>query len=885
MSKLFSISMATVLMLMSLVGPMEPASVGDDAPQDVNPMAEELPLDDASDGEEIVIEEDEAVEPLPVEEEEVATEDEALTPVEEPAENANAPPAGDEPIIEDEPVVQEPTVEEEPVDQNDPTTGNEPVVEEDVTENEQPSGENPNIDDTENTPEASDDMLIVPNAVDPEPGECPIDEACDGGGGGDMPETVTVSITITQSTQLSDGATVVVKASGNAPVGSKVTGTTGVVEFELNVGETYLVDVTRVGYQSKTSVSLPVSSDTSAFSINLLPVFGYVNVTVTDAVTGEPVIYAIVRFTGKVALGTNFNANTNSGSTGQISTRMNSGEYVAFFSHPNYVSQQFDVTVTVGDSISVQLVPEAQEPVQNVLSLEVVDKVTGEPISNAEVILHLPTAPYTTVSEGTTDSNGRWDSSPLENIDYDLVILAPFHRTYRETVSSIPTSVWTIELESGTEVTATYTVLDVETDEPIENALVSAKDYNSGTQVAAGQTDATGNWTSNLIRGKGYWVTFEKDGYQTSTTYVYVSGDYSETVQLMPPGYPGSIKFHIYDANVGLEIPGATITMSNGEVTETILTDDEGKASLASIPSGTYDLTIEANGYETYVETIDVVPNITLHGTFHVDPLPAASLVVQLQAPVAGGPIVLTNVGATSTVGMSGPTVYQLTGTVQPIAGQTIQLVNPDTGLVMVDGVTDADGIVTLPVARQGTYQLNVTVDGYQPYSAPYELTGDSEHAIMLQPIVTDNPGDPDPGDGDDDTPINPEPGQGDDDTPTNPEPGEGDDDTPANPAPGNGNDNTTPDTGAPSDDAGTGTGNPVEGSIPDEGDVTESPAATDDGEVAQSAGSSSDASTGSVNALPNTGTGESASHVGIAAITLVAAFTLLGALGVRRRV
>lgn len=823
MSRVFSVSLVAIMVMVSVLGITHPVGVA--ASVEATPPAVEVAPEDMSAAPGTVV-------PETVETTQSVAE--ATEPTEPVAEEA---PSGDVPEVTEPPesVAEDASVVDAHAEQQTPVS-----------------------DDAASRPAPG---MIVPNAVDPNPGDCPVDEICDGGGG-EVPKTVTVAIAVTQSTQLSEGATVVVKTSGNAPVGSRVTGANGVVEFELSVGETYLVDVSKVGYQPQTGVSLTVPGDTSTLSINLLPVFGKVNVTVTDSVTGEPVPYAIVRFTGKS--GTVFNVNTNSGSTGRISPSMQSGVYSAFFSHPDYVSQQFDVTVVVGDSISIQLVPEEQEPVQSVLSLEVVDKVTGEPIPGAIVILREPSPSSVVVSEGTTDANGRWDSSPLTGTEYDLWILEPFHRVYMESISGIPTSVQTIELDPGPEITATYTVVDVETDEPIQGAVFTVKEYSSGTQIAAGQTDADGTWTFNPTLGNGYWVTIEKAGYQTLTTYVYVRGDYSKTVQMMPPGYPGSVTFSIYDSYANLTLPGATITISNGEVTETLLTDEAGMASLESFASGTYDLTIVANGYETYVGTVEIRPGITLTTAFHLESRPASTLVVQLQAPVTGAPIVLTNVGTVAIAGMSGPTVNQVTSAVQPIAGQTVQVVNPDTGIVMVDGVTDADGMVTLLVARQGTYRLNVTVEGYEPYSALYELTEDSEHVIMLQPIGVDNPGEPDPGTG--------EPGDGDDDTPTNPEPGDGDGngdgdvDNPGNPDPGNPDTGSNPGTdGGSGDDQGTNPG-------------TDSPDAGSKAVADNGAASAQRAVSPSVDMLPSTGVGTMQSSLMFTAVMIVAGLGLMSA-------
>ena len=196
-----------------------------------------------------------------------------------------------------------------------------------------------------------------------------------------------------------------------------------------------------------------------------------------------------------------------------------------------------------------------------------------------------------------------------------------------------------------------------------------------------------------------------------------------------------------------------------------------------------------------------------------------------------------------------------------------------------------------LPIARQGTYQL-IDVEGFKSYSAPFELNEDAEHLIMLQPIVVDDPGEgTDPGTGNPDDGSDPGTGNPDDgsgpgtsnpDEGTIPDNGNGDDS-----GTGNTDDGTTPGTDSPVDSSNPGAGSEPGQSTDDtavDTGTTGSGEATDAEAVAQTSGTATDASTARVSELPNTGSGEHGSSVAIAAITLMAAFTLLGALGIRRK-
>ena len=265
------------------------------------------------------------------------------------------------------------------------------------------------------------------------------------------------------------------------------------------------------------------------------------------------------------------------------------------------------------------------------------------------------------------------------------------------------------------------------------------------------------------------------------------------------------------------------------------------------------------------------------------------------------------NPGLATTAGLM-PMVFQTADDIEPVVGAKARLLDPVTMDIVAEATSDANGLVDFGEVSGGTYILQIISDEFEDYSTTVDLLVDLELNFVVGPEDDDitNPGNGDdngngdgttPGDGDDD-------GNGDGTTPGNGDdngngdgttPGDGDDNGNGDgTTPGNGNGDGNGDGTTPGD--GDDNGN-VDGTTPGNGDDNDSDDSTNpggnepgtDGDVTSESGDEATSSGGPnssqmVNQLPNTGTGDSDSHVGIAALTFVMVFGLLSALGVRRK-
>src|ERR1700683_396150 len=98
----------------------------------------------------------------------------------------------------------------------------------------------------------------------------------------------------------------------------------------------------------------------------------------------------------------------------------------------------------------------------------------------------------------------------------------------------------------------------------------------------------------------------------------------------------GSLSGQVTD-KTGAAIPQATVTLRaiDRNIPQTSATDSEGRYSFPNNPPGTYELTIDAKGFKTYVKTgIEIAVSQTVRADAQLD-VGDASTKVEVTADVA----------------------------------------------------------------------------------------------------------------------------------------------------------------------------------------------------------------------------------------------------------
>ena len=165
--------------------------------------------------------------------------------------------------------------------------------------------------------------------------------------------------------------------------------------------------------------------------------------------------------------------------------------------------------------------------------------------------------------------------------------------------------------------TVTGTVVNAEDGTPVENATVT---FDDGTYEFTATTGADGTYSLQALYGI-YNVTVEADGYETYTernVTVLIGGNNTLDVSLTKDGTEPepdpdpepepspdetyyTVTGTVVDAADGTPVENATVTFGDGTYEFTATTGVDGTYSLQAL-YGIYNVTVEADGYETYTE-------------------------------------------------------------------------------------------------------------------------------------------------------------------------------------------------------------------------------------------------------------------------------------------
>ncbi|MDD2197497.1 MAG: choice-of-anchor J domain-containing protein, partial [Bacteroidales bacterium] len=164
------------------------------------------------------------------------------------------------------------------------------------------------------------------------------------------------------------------------------------------------------------------------------------------------------------------------------------------------------------------------------------------------------------------------------------------------------TEIVTVDFEVKSVYTVTLTLVDGETDTPIDGATVI---INENEQT----TDADGVVTFSLIDGT-YAYTATKAGYVDAAGEIVVDGDNVEQTIALSPGY--TVTLTVVDGTSPID--GATVIFNEGEG---LTTDDNGKVVISDVINGNYSYTVTKAGYvevtgEIVVDGDDVQETIAL---------------------------------------------------------------------------------------------------------------------------------------------------------------------------------------------------------------------------------------------------------------------------------
>jgi len=161
---------------------------------------------------------------------------------------------------------------------------------------------------------------------------------------------------------------------------------------------------------------------------------------------------------------------------------------------------------------------------------------------------------------------------------------------------------------------------------PVADATVTISSLNF-----TATTDASGAYEFPLVPARDYTVVASKFGYFDDFVNTVIVANTENIVDFELTLRPQHLVSGIVEAAEGYRISGASITLSGYENYDNILTNASGEFSISNVyEAGGYLLTVTAEGYTPYVDTVDV-SGITDLGTIILYDVPVAPSIVEAE--------------------------------------------------------------------------------------------------------------------------------------------------------------------------------------------------------------------------------------------------------------
>lgn len=349
-----------------------------------------------------------------------------------------------------------------------------------------------------------------------------------------------------------------------------ITGPDGTYSLVVIPG-TYNLTVTKAGYFNVT-VSMTVEPGLTYIQDFNIVKISYINGTVIDADTGEPVEGANITVNGEQTV-TNVN--------GTYSLNIIFGDYNLTVTKEGYFTNTTTVTAVSWETQTINFTISKIATINGT----VIDAETEEPIVGANITAN--GAQTTTGSDGTYELNVTAGT-------YDLMVTKEGYFSNSTQVNAISWVTQTLNITLTKIATINGTVIDADTQEPIAGVDITV----NGKHITTGPD---GSYTFNVTAGN-YTINVTKEGYFSDSKQVTAIAWQTQTTDFSIIKYCIITGF-VTDSETGEPLEAATVTANGYQNT----TATDGTYSFI-IEAGTYTLNATKDGYYWSSTSVTVNP-------------------------------------------------------------------------------------------------------------------------------------------------------------------------------------------------------------------------------------------------------------------------------------
>ncbi len=383
----------------------------------------------------------------------------------------------------------------------------------------------------------------------------------------------------------------------------------GYYEFELEEGGEYTVRAEKSGYKDYENEVEVKEGDETTHHIQMEKDGGgekaKISGTVTEKGSNDTISEVLITITDN----RDETYNTTTGKSGHYNQEVDGNKnYTVKAEKKGYRTQHKGVYVKAGDETTVNFELEKDDGDKTKIYGYVKDNETGDSIGDAKVSIEGQNQSYTTY----TDRDGHYDQELEQGGNYEVTAEAEGYKTEDVRVyvkeGEDEQQNFALEKEDDEESWIYGEVEDKDSGEPIAEAKINITAH--GKEIYIVYTNMNGTYHQEVAGDKNYTVIAEKEGYETEDDHVYVKKGDEERVDFKlnkKEDKKTKIYGHVRDKDsedpLHAEI---TIMDKDGNYSYTTETDRDGYYEQDLEQGGDYEVTAEAEDYETESELVRI---------------------------------------------------------------------------------------------------------------------------------------------------------------------------------------------------------------------------------------------------------------------------------------
>jgi large repetitive protein len=519
------------------------------------------------------------------------------------------------------------------------------------------------------------------------------------------PVTLTARVVIENTMVPIPGATVTVRQSNNLTLATGITDRNGFVTFvSLPAGIlSVTADAESFGTNTKSVVGNP--GDTVAVELELAQNPGQIQGFITNLTSGDAIPNAVIQlydFTNVLV------QTTVSNQFGEYSFQgVSPGVYTVIANAADFGPETAGAIVS---SNQTSLLSFALRPNPGIIQGFVRNAANNNPIAGATVEVRELSGTGPIIFTTVTGENGFFQTTTLSPRVYVLVASGSGFGTNSISAEVMGGTVTNVELLLTPNPGAIQgTVRDAQTMQPLADTLVRVID-SQGVVVGTAQTTVDGfYYVGSLVEGS-YTVTAITPSYQAEIIQATVQSNNTTILNFNLQGNPATLSGTVIDANTRAPLTGVIIEvrLSGTDIlVRRVLTDENGNYLIEGLPQGTFDVTAQLENYAVSVNTVFLSANERERLNIELLPFPAT---------IQG-------------------TVHDSVS-LDPISGALVQVVIPNTDIVVESIITSSDGTYSIGNLPSGSYNVVISAENYANEIIPVILTPNETETVnaLLDP-------------------------------------------------------------------------------------------------------------------------------------------------------